>query len=383
MTREAILAAAANFRTCLEALWPYAAQRGVPRTAFERHTAALVPDLRIMDFVDAQPEFTRTLGEYLGSLVSEERIAQGRHMLARHATVFDAVERVYGVDRHVLAAIWGVETKYGAVTGERPVLRSTATLACIGRRQNYFREEFLAALELMVRGDVRPDRFLGSWAGAFGATQFMPTAFRRYAVDFDGDGRRDIVDSIADAMASTANMLRRQGWRTGESWGYEVRLPAGFDYLLADRSRRMTVREWQTLGVGRADGRAFSRPDERAFLLLPAGARGPAFLMLDNFNVIMKYNPAEAYALAIGHLADRLRGAGPLVQAFPREERALTREERLELQQRLARRGYAVGEPDGVLGPKSRAAIRAFQTTNGLTPDGFASLEVLELLRAP
>jgi lytic murein transglycosylase len=381
MTREAILAAAANFRACLEGLWPHAAQRGVPRMAFEQHTASLAPDLRIMDLVDAQPEFTRTLGEYLDSLVSEERIAQGRQMLARYQLVFDAVERVYGVDRHVLAAIWGVETKYGALTGERPVLRSTATLACIGRRQDYFREEFLSALELVSRGDVRPDRFLGSWAGAFGLTQFMPTTFRRYALDFDGDGRRDIVDSVADAMASTANLLKSQGWRTGESWGYEVRVPSGFDYLLADRSRHMTVQQWQALGVRRADGRPFPRSAERAFLLLPAGARGPAFLMLNNFSVILRYNPAEAYALAIGHLADRLRGAGPLVQAFPREERALTREERLELQQRLAERGYPVGEPDGVLGPKSRAAIRAFQASSGLAPDGFASLEVLERLR--
>ena len=267
--------------------------------------------------------------------------------------------------------------------GERSVLRSTATLACVGRRRDYFREEFLSALEILQRGDVAPDRLIGSWAGAFGPTQFMPTTFKRFAVDFDGDGRRDVVDSVPDVIASTANNLKIDGWASGERWGYEVALPPQFDYLLADPARQMMIAQWRTLGIRRADAKPFPRRSERAFLLLPAGARGPAFLMLGNFRVIMKYNPAEAYALAIGHLADRLGGGGPLVQSWPRDERALTIAERFELQQLLAQRGYDVGEPDGLLGPRTRIAIRNFQVAAGQIPDGFASSLVLDRLRRP
>jgi hypothetical protein len=209
----------------------------------------------------------------------------------------------------------------------------------------------------------------------------MPTSFRRYAMDFDGDGRRDVVDSVSDMIGSTGNNLRKDGWIGGQSWGYEVVLPAGFDYRLADRSHQLTIQRWEQLGVQRVEGRAFPRTSDRAYLLVPAGARGPAFLMLNNFRVIMKYNPAEAYALAIGHLADRLRGGGPLVQAWPRDERVLTREERLELQQRLASGGFDVGNADGRLGAKTRAAVRDFQLKTGLPPDGFASATVLNRLR--
>jgi membrane-bound lytic murein transglycosylase B len=383
MTREAILSAAANFPACIESLWPEAARRGVSRATFERHTKGLTPDLRIMDLLDSQPEFTKTFWEYLDLLVSEERIQKGREILAQHRATFDAVEKAYGVDRHVIAAIWGIESKFGTMIGERPVIRSTATLACVGRRQAYFRDEFLVTLEILDRGDVRPDDLKGSWAGAFGPTQFMPTAFKRYAVDFDGDGRRDVVTSVPDVIASTANNLKKDGWTPGQTWGYEVVVPQGFDYLLADRSRQMTMAQWEALGLRRPGGQPFPRPGDRAYLLVPAGARGPGFLMLNNFRVIMKYNPAEAYALAIGHLADRMRGGEPFAQGWPREERALTREERLELQQRLASRGFDVGEPDGRLGPKSRTAIRDYQVRTGLVPDGFASNEILNRLRGP
>ena len=383
MTPQAILAAAANFRNCLEGLWPLAARRGVSRQSFDTLTAGLEPDLRIMDLLDAQPEFNKAFWDYLDILVNDARIAGGRDILAKYQPTFDAMERAYGVDRHIVTAIWGVESNYGTQGGDRPVLRSTATLACVGRRQDYFREEFLSALEILHHGDVRPDRLIGSWAGAFGPTQFMPTSFKRFAVDFDGDGRRDVVDSIPDIIASTANNLKKDGWVSGETWGYEVVLPEGFDYLLADRSRQLTVAEWERLGVRRAGGEVFRRPAEKAFLLVPAGARGPAFLMLGNFRVIMKYNPAEAYALAIGHLADRLRGGGPLVQAWPRDQRVLTLEERVEMQQMLATRGFDIGEPDGRFGPRTRAAIRDFQARSGLIPDGFASTDVLDRLRRP
>jgi peptidoglycan lytic transglycosylase B len=383
MTADAIRAAAADFGNCIEALWPDAARRGITRANFERLTARLTPDLSIMDKLDAQPEFTKAPWDYLDLLVSDDRIARGRALLTQYAPTFAAVERSYGVDRTIIAAIWGIESNYGTLGGDRPVLRSTATLACVGRRRDYFREEFLSTLEILQRGDIAPDRLIGSWAGAFGPTQFMPTSFKRYAVDFDGDGRRDVVDSIPDVIASTANNLKLDGWVSGQTWGYEVVLPQNFNYLLADRSRQMTVRQWEGLGVRRVGGVGFPHPDDRADLLLPAGARGPAFLMLQNFRFLMKYNPAEIYALAIGHLADRLRGGGPLVAAWPRDERVLTLDERYEMQQLLARRGFDVGDPDGLFGPRTRLAVRDFQASIGQIPDGFASSEVLHRLRQP
>jgi membrane-bound lytic murein transglycosylase B len=383
MKADAIRQAAANFPACLEKLWPLAARRGVTRESYQRLTAGLTPDLRIMDLMDAQPEFTKAVWDYLDLLVNDAKIERGREMLAQYAQAFAAAEKAYGVDRYIIAAIWGVESNYGTAGGGRPVLRSTATLACIGRRQNYFRDEFLAAVELLHRGDVAPDRLVGSWAGAFGPTQFMPTSFKRYAVDFDGDGRRNVVDSIPDVIASTANNLKKDGWTRGHTWGYEVALPKGFNYLLADTSRKMPLSEWMRLGVTRVGGKQFPRPTDQAYLLIPAGAGGPAFLMLNNFRVIMKYNPAEAYALAIGHLADRLRGGEPIVQDWPRHERVLTSAERYELQQHLVRRGFDIGgEPNGRINARSRSAIKRYQASVGLVPDGFASADLLDRLRS-
>ncbi len=383
MTADAIRAAAANFPNCLEGLWPEAARRGVPREVFVQQTSGLTPDLRIMDLLDAQPEFTKAIWDYLDQLVSDERIQNGRAILAKHRATFDAVEKTFGVDRHIVTAIWGVESNYGTQAGQRPVVRSTATLACVGRRQEYFRDEFLSALEIIAHGDVDPSRMIGSWAGAFGPTQFMPTSFKKYAVDFDGDGRRDVVDSVPDLIASTANNLKKDGWAPGQTWGYEVVVPQSFNFLLADRARIMTMQEWMRAGITRPLGKAFPRLDDRAYLLVPAGAQGPGFLMLQNFRVLMKYNPAEAYALAIGYLADRMRGGEPFVQQWPRYERVLTRDERLELQQQLANRGYDVGMPDGQLGGKTRAAVRQFQTAIGTVPDGFATAALLDRLRRP
>ena len=378
----AIRAAAANFRQCLEEVWPLAQRRNVLRPVFDQLLSGVTPDLRIMDLLDSQPEFTRAPWEYLDGLVSDTRIADGRAILARHKAQFDAMEKTYGVDRHVIAAIWGIESNYGTMIGDRSVIRSAATLACIGRRQEFFREELLAALEIVARGDVRPEHLRGSWAGAFGPTQFMPTTYRRFAVDADGDGRRDVVESVPDLLASTANHLKREGWQSGQSWGYEVVVPKGFDFMLADRTQMKTMREWEKAGIRRAGGKPFPRASDRAFLMVPAGAQGPGFLMLQNFRAIMKYNPSEAYALAIGHLADRLRGGEPFIQAWPRHERVLTRAERLELQQHLARGGYDVGEPDGRFGPRTRNALRAFQVAVGTTPDGFATASLLERLRS-
>jgi membrane-bound lytic murein transglycosylase B len=292
------------------------------------------------------------------------------------------MEKAYGVDRHIVTAIWGIESNFGTSGGERSVVRSTATLSCVGRRQAYFRDEFLAALEILNHGDIDPGKLKGSWAGAFGPTQFMPTSFKRYAVDFDGDGRRDVVDSVPDLIASTANNLKLDGWKPGETWGYEVAMPQGFDYHLADGARAMPVKDWAKLGVTRINGKGFPRPADRATLFLPAGATGPAFLMLNNFRVLMKYNPAEAYALAIGHLADRMRGDPAIATAWPRQERVLSSAERYEMQQHLVRLGFDIGgEPNGRINAKSRSAIRNFQTSQGLVPDGFATAGMLDLLR--
>jgi membrane-bound lytic murein transglycosylase B len=382
MTAEAILAAAADFNSCLEGLWPDAARRNVSRETFDTYTRELTPDLRIMDLMDAQPEFTKAFWEYLDLLVNDGRIKRGQEILAQYRPIFDAMEKTYGVDRNIVTAIWGIESNFGTSGGDRPVVRSTATLACIGRRQDFFRNEFLATLEILDRGDVNPDRLKGSWAGAFGPTQFMPTSFKRYAVDFDGDGRRDVVDSPADLIGSTANNLKTDGWIPGQTWGYEVVLPAGFDFLLADSTKPMTMREWEKRGVLRVGGKPYPRPTDRAYLLVPAGAGGPAFLMLNNFRVLMKYNPAEAYALAIGHLADRMRGEAPFVTAWPRHERVLSSAERYELQGHLVRRGFDIGgEPNGRINAKSRSAIKGFQVSQGVVPDGFASAGLLERLR--
>lgn len=381
MTASAIRQAANNFQHCLDGLYPMAARLGVSRMTYQSLTAHLSPDLRIMDLMDSQPEFTKAVWDYLDVLVNDKRVANGREMLAKYRSAFDAAERAYGVDRHIVAAIWGVETNYSAIGGDRPVLRSTATLACVGRRQRYFRDEFIAALDIVNRGDVRVEKLVGSWAGAFGPTQFMPTAFKRYAVDGDGDGHRNVVDSIPDLIASTANNLKKSGWATGQSWGYEVVIPANFNFMLADHHRSMTIADWERQGVTRPGGKPFPRQSDKAFMLVPAGVQGPGFLMLPNFRAIMKYNPAEAYALAIGHLADRLRGGAPFAQEWPRYEPVLTRAERLELQQLLDRHGFDIGEPDGRLGLKTRDALRDFQSRIGQVPDGFASAGVLDQLR--
>ena len=382
MTASAIRAAAANFHDRIERLWPAAARRGVSRATFAAYTASLTPDLRIMDLLDGQPEFTKSFWDYLDLLVSDARIGQGRALLEQYRATFDAVERDYGVDRYVIAAIWGVETNYSAFGGERPVIRSTATLACIGRRQNYFREEFLSALEILQRGDVKPDRLVGSWAGAFGPTQFMPTAFKRYRGGFRS--RRPPRRGQLGARHHRLDRQQPEEGRLGQraDLGLRSRGAGDLQFSCSPTARgSMPIRDWERYGLTRPGDKPFPRPDDRAFLLIPAGVQGPGFLMLANFRVIMRYNPAEAYALAIGHLADRLRGAAPFAQSWPRYERVLSRDERLELQQLLARHGYDVGEPDGHLGARTRAAIRDFQTRIGRVPDGFASAGVLDQLR--
>lgn len=382
MTPQALAQAEANFSTCIAGMYPLAAAKGISQRSYERLTAGLTPDMKIMDFLDTQPEFSKPIGDYVNMLVSDYRVKKGKEILAQYKPIFDAVEKQYGVDRYAVAAIWGIESSYGHPSGmgNRSVLRSTATLACVGRRQEFFRDEFIATLQILDRGDVPADHLKGSWAGAFGPTQFMPTSFQRFAVDFDGDGKRNVVDSIPDIIASTANNLKLDGWEFGKTWGYEVVLPKNFDYRYVDRTKKYTLAQWASLGVTRPGGKPFARGTDTAFLLLPAGANGPAFLMLPNFSAILKYNPADAYALAIGHLSDRLRGGDAFVQDWP-SERALTRTERLEMQMLLTQRGYDIGTPDGILGQKTRTAVQDFQVRAGMLPDGYPSVAVLQKLR--
>lgn len=379
MQPQAISADAANFRQCIASLGSQAQQRGISPAIYQRETRDLDPDMKILELMDRQPEFTKSVWDYIDQLVAERRINQGREMFAQNRTTFQRIEQTYGVDPYVVAAIWGIESNFGSSVGDRDVIRSTATLACIGRRQEYFRSEFLAAIEIVARGDIQRARFKGSWAGAFGQTQFMPTTFKRLAVDFNGDGRRDLVDTVPDALASTANNLAKNGWQRGVSWGYEVKLPRGFNYSLANRNVKKSAQEWASLGVKRTRDQAF--PGTQGYILAPAGARGPAFLMTRNFEVILRYNPADAYALAIGHLADRIRGGGPFDGDWPRGEQVLSRAERVELQERLSALGLYSGAMDGRLDEKTRAALAAYQQRSGVTPDAFATVAVLERLR--
>ncbi len=371
----------AAFAAWVEQLWPEARSRGVSEALFRRAFNGVTPDPEIIRLSEHQPEFVRPVWEYLGSAVSTARIRNGQAMLSRHKPIFDAIEEKYGVSRYYVAAIWGIETSYGSFTGNKYVIRSLATLAYTGERRDFGRVQLLAALEILQNGDIEPENMKGSWAGAMGHTQFIPTTYKQLAVDFTGDGKRDIWRSISDALASTANFFREKGWRSDETWGYEAVLPEGFDYGLADDRTEKTLSEWARLGITRPNGRPFPRPADRATLIVPAGARGPAFLTIANFNVIKRYNNSTSYALAVGHLADRLLGVGPIVQPWPRDATPLARGEREELQRLLAGMGFLDGNVDGMIGPKTRAAVRAFQRSRQMTPDGFATKELLELIR--
>ncbi|MGV8985451.1 MAG: lytic murein transglycosylase [Cypionkella sp.] len=346
----------------------------------------LRPDVVLSD--RNQTEFTRTIWDYLDKAVSEDRIAAGRKALKTRGPLLRRIEAEYGVDAQVLLAVWGLESSYGVVRGNIPTVPALVTLASSTRRGAYFERELLAALRILQEGDVTAAAMNGSWAGAMGHTQFMPTSYLSLAVDFDGDGKRDIwSDDPGDALASTAAFLARWGWRKGEPWGVEITLPPGFDYRLAGEKIHHSAAEWQAMGVARAGGG--SLPDSLpgrlpdcgpSSVLLPGGARGAAFLICPNFHVIEHYNPADAYVIAVGHLGDRIMGGGPILGAWPRDLRALTRDERIALQHRLTLAGFDAGGADGRIGPLTQSAIREFQASIGVVPDGYASLEVLDRL---
>jgi lytic murein transglycosylase len=372
-------ATAAEFDSCVRELRREAATRGIEVATFDRAMTGIEPDQTVLDAMDNQPEFKLPIWDYMAVLVDEQRIAEGRQKLDAWASVLAAIEQQFGVDRHVVVAVWGIESDYGKLRGGRPLVRSLATVSCFGGRQRFFRGELIATLGILQSGDVAADQLVGSWAGAFGQTQFMPSTFQRTAVDFDGDGRRDIVGSVPDALASAANYLKRAGWRSGERWGYEVRLPARYEGPAGRRDRR-PLAEWRRLGVRPLEGSALEGRDAAA-LLLPAGVDGPAFLVFRNFDAIYSYNAAESYALAIAHLADRLRGDKPFRTPWPTDDPGISRAERRELQERLNAHGFDVGAPDGMIGPRTRAAIEAFQAAAGLPVDGRPGARVLHALR--
>ncbi|MBA4743352.1 MAG: lytic murein transglycosylase [Azoarcus sp.] len=370
------------FRQCLADLQEDARiQGGVRAETWQRHTADLEPDMDVVALLDRQPEFTTPIWDYMAGLVDDERAEDGRKRLEQWHDTLMRIEREYGVDPATVVAIWGVESNYGQGLGKRRVIDSLATLACIGRRQGFFRGELFHAMKIVQDGHIEADDLRGSWAGAFGQTQFMPSTFSRLAVDFDGDGRRDLMSTVPDALASTANYLQRAGWRTGEVWGFEVKLPDGFDGSDAGRSAKQPMSSWSTRGLRRVDGSALPDGDTRAGLLLPAGAEGPAFLVMKNFDALFAYNAAESYALAIAHLADRIRGGGEFVTPWPTDDPGLSRAERREVQELLIARGHDIGGVDGMIGTNTRRVIRDIQPELGLEPDGRAGRKLLEALR--
>jgi len=371
----------AAFTSCVADLRGEAIRQGVREEVFDAQIADLAPDMAVLGFLDAQPEFVTPIWDYLAALVDEERVTDGTAMLSEWKTVLERVEAEYGIDRATVVAVWGVESNYGRNFGSRPLLSSLSTLSCFGRRQAFFRGEFITTLKIVQEGHVAPERLTGSWAGAFGHTQFMPSTFMRLAVDFDGDGRRDLVDSVPDALASTANFLKRAGWRSDLPWGFEVGLPAGMKVSDAGRKNKRAVSEWVARGVKRLDGRPMPAAGTQAALLLPAGEAGPAFLITRNFDALYSYNAAESYGLAIAHLSDRLRGGRPFVTPWPTEDPGLSRAERRELQSLLISRGHDIGEVDGMIGARTRDALKLEQTRLGLELSGRAGQRALQALR--
>src|SRR5690554_4132741 len=353
-----------------------ALQQGISKAVVERDLAAVSYQNRVIELDRKQPEFSESFAVYFERRVTEDRIVRGRKLLAEHRALLDRISREFGVPPQYLVAFWGLETNFGGYFGKMPVLDSLATLACDERRSEYFTGELINALKIIDEGSISAARMQGSWAGAMGHTQFMPSVFLRYAIDYDGDGKRDLWGSLPDALASAANFLRGIGWRKEERWGREVKLSDNFAFENAGLSKTLSLAEWHKLGIRQTSGQALPNVDMQASLLVPSGHQGPAFLVYENFHVIMRWNRAEAYALAVGHLADRINGGGSLSRA-PVQSPRLNREQVIQLQQALNDQGFAAGEADGVLGPGTRAAISRYQKSAGQIADGFPGRELL------
>ncbi|WP_310618814.1 lytic murein transglycosylase [Flexibacterium corallicola] len=379
-------AAAPAFDRWVEGFWPQARSAGISRSLYTQVFKGMTPDPEILRRAENQPEFTQAVWSYLDRAVSDRRIKNGTEAEAEWSAWLDTIEKRYGVSRYTVVAIWGMESSYGHILDNpkivRGTIRSLATLAYDGgKRKKFGRTQLIAALKILQNGDVHHSKMTGSWAGAMGHTQFIPTTYQAYAVDITGDGKRDIWNSVPDALASTAAYLKASGWETGKTWGYEVQLPSGFNYALANKKSARSLGEWETLGITRANGSAFPRKSDHAKLYLPAGSKGPAFLTLKNFDVIKRYNNSNSYALAVGHLGDRILGVSSFQASWPRNDTPLSFSERKQLQQLLSRNGYPVGKIDGRIGPGSQSAIRKYQLARGMTPDGYDSKLLLERLK--
>ncbi len=363
-------------------LWPRLKAAGISRELFEQGFKGITdPDPTVLKLAANQPEFTSTTSDYLAKAVTPARITTGKAKKVEEEELLSAIEKKYGVDRHILLGIWGMESNFGKDKGSMSVIRSLATLAYSGRRKDYGNEQLIAAFKILQRGIVKPDDFKGSWAAAMGHTQFIPTSYISYAVDWTGDGRKDIWNSRQDALASTANYLARAGWQSDRPWGWEVTLPKGFDVALIGRSHWRPVAAWQALGVKRADGGKFGSLKAEAFVMVPQGVSGPRFLVTKNFLAIMDYNLSHSYALAVGHLADRIRGMGPFEAAWPDVDFGLSFEQRVELQKRLNAMGFETGGSDGRFGARTYEAIIAYQKKKGLQLDGRPSPKLLAFIR--
>ncbi|QHQ37404.1 lytic murein transglycosylase [Algicella marina] len=355
---------------------------GISPKVFDIAFQGVRPNEQVHRLAAKQPEFTKPIWEYLDSAVSSDRINNGRQSYRNNRQLVESIEKTYGVEASVVVAVWGMETNYGTYRGNIGTIESLATLAYTGSRKSFGEEQLMAALKILQNGDVHPSQMKGSWAGAMGHTQFIPTSYLSYAQDFNRDGRRDVWSTDpTDALASTAAYLKRFGWRHGQPWGVEVRLPQGFNYANVDQDLKRPVSRWTELGVRGLDGRPVPNHGEAA-LLAPAGARGPIFMIFNNFNVIKRYNNATSYAMGVGHLAARINGAPDFSAGWPRGDRALSRTEKLELQRHLNARGFSVGSPDGKIGPLTIGAIRNYQRSQGLTADGYASATLLQRIRS-
>ena len=368
-----------EFPQCIERLESQAIEAGVSSETASTVLASAEYLERVIELDRQQPEFTTTFADYLNRRVNEQRVSMGRELLQEHRELLERVTRETGVPAPYLVAFWGLETNFGSYFGKMPVPSSLATLACDPRRSKFFTEQLIAALQIIDEGSIKPEQMEGSWAGAMGHVQFMPTVFLRHAVDGDGDGKRDLWNSLPDAMMSAGNFLDDLGWNGDYRWGREVLLPDNFDYELAD-GRRLELNEWRQLGVTDAFGNALAKEPIKASLVVPSGHRGPAFLAYHNFGVIMGWNRSEFYAIAVGHLADRIAGAGTLQNPPPEDLPALSRDNILAIQEALNEEGFDTGEPDGIMGPNTRSAIRNYQADNGLVADGYPGEAVLDSL---
>ncbi|MBA2590015.1 MAG: lytic murein transglycosylase [Alphaproteobacteria bacterium] len=370
----------AKFDAFLDAARISALGQGITAATFDSATAGIRPIASIATANANQPEFSKQVWSYLDSAVSARRVKDAQMMLARYGDSLARIEASSGVPKEILVAVWGMETDYGADNGSMNLFAALATLAYDGSRADFARPEFFAALKIYQEQHYPVSQMVSSWAGAFGQTQFTPTTFLKYAADGDGDGRIDLWQSAPDALASAARLLAGQGWQHGQPWGFEVKLPAGFAYEDADAENQKPLSEWRARGIRMVGGAALPGGGDSAAIYLPAGAHGPAFLLFSNFNVILKYNNAASYALAVGLLADRMAGGAPVKHSWPRDERALSRAERFSFQADLNKAGFECGAPDGVLGRKTRSALRQYQKTHGLAADGFPTASLLDAL---